>query len=113
MKHLLIILSLAITFASCEKHDDDKERECPEVDVKVMPAAVTTSFAAKYPAVTVIKWFNKDGKGYVAYAMIDGKKSLVHFDNSGNFIKVETDLEQQGQYEDDDDDDECECEIDD
>ena len=111
MKLLLIIFSLAITFSSCEKNDNDNERKCPEVDSKVMTAAVITSFQTKYPNVPIIKWFNKDNKGYVAYAVIDAKKSLVHFDNSGNYIKIETKLEQHGQHHDNDD--ECECEIED
>ena len=55
MKLLLIIFSLAITFSSCEKNDNDNERKCPEVDAKVMPAAVITSFQTKYPNVPIIK----------------------------------------------------------
>ncbi len=111
MKPLLIILSLALCLSSCEKNNDDNERDCPEVDAKVMPSIVTTSFQTQYPTATVIKWFNKDNKGYVAYTIINGKKSLVHFDNTGRYIKIESDNEQQGQHQDDDD--ECECEIDD
>lgn len=111
MRLLYIIFGLAITFSSCEKNDSENERECPEVDAKVLPAAVITAFQTKYPNASVIKWFNKDSKGYVAYAVIDAKKTLAYFDNSGNYIKVETDLEQQGQHQDNED--ECECETED
>lgn len=117
MKKLLAFLIIALSFlTACEKENEkEKELPCPVVDAKLIPAAVANSFTVKYPNQVVIKWFNKDNKGYAAYLLNDGVKTLATFSTDGSFIKEELKGKHQedGDNEDDDDDDEgCDCDID-
>lgn len=107
MKHLLLILVLAISVASCEK--EEVKKHCPVVSAEQVPAQVAASFSEKYPGVQPINWFNKDGKGYGALISVNGVRKIASFDNTGNFVKEETELEQEGEHEDNSDDSECEC----
>ena len=110
MKHLLILTVFAIAFASCEKKEDINKL-CPVVAADGLPKVVTSAFQAKYPTVSVQKWFNKNNKGYCALATINGIKKLIQFDNDGNFVKEEADSQQHGEHHDNGDDNECECDT--
>ncbi len=111
MKKFISVLIIAVFFfVSCEK-ESEKESPCPVVTAKDIPGQVTFEFNKKYPAAFVITWFNKDGKGYSAYFINNGKKTITQFDNNGTFIKEEIkDHHQEGQHHDEDEG--CECEID-
>ena len=110
MKQLIMLTVLAIAFASCEKKEGIK-KSCPIVAADGLPKVVSSAFQAKYPTASVQKWFNKDNKGYCALVTINGIKKLIQFDNGGNFIKEETDIQQQGEHQDNEDDNECECDT--
>ena len=110
MKKIIIILfAFQFIFISCEK-DNENENPCPVVEAKVVPAIVKDAFVAKYPTTTVEIWFNKDNTGFCAYFMLNTKKTLVHFNNDGTFIKEE---DQHDDHQNNDEEEGCECEIDD
>lgn len=115
MKKSLTLLIIALSFlTACEK-EKEKELPCPVIDVKFIPSSVTGSFSGKYPKQEVIKWFNKDNKGYGAYLLNNGVKTLALFSNDGSFIREEVKGQhhERGQHDDDDDDEDgCDCEID-
>jgi hypothetical protein len=116
MKKLFFLLIIGLSFlTACEK-ENEKEIPCPVVDAKLIPAAVIGSFSARYPKQDVITWFNKDNKGYGAYLLNNGVKTLALFANDGSFIKEEVKgRHHEGDKDDDKDDDEeegCECDID-
>ncbi|MEO7445102.1 MAG: hypothetical protein ABIT96_03155 [Ferruginibacter sp.] len=111
MKKILFACCLSFVFLSCEKEDAEDENNCLVVDAKSIPVAVNTGFTTLYPGATALKWFNKDGNGYAVLSELNGKKTLLHFDNNGNYVRTETNLEQQGEHHDDNDDGECECEA--
>ncbi len=114
MKKLLIILSVAAFFASCEKRHEEKE--CPVVNTESVPRAVLSSFNESHSNTVVISWFNKDNTGYVAYSKnATGNSVLTKYDNSGKFISEDVKGQNKcGKSKHEDDDDEgCECEVDD
>lgn len=114
MKKLLTFFIIAVSFlTACEK-EKEQELPCPVIDTKLIPAAVTSSYNVKYPNQNVITWFNKDNKGYCAYLLNNGVKTLALFSNDGSFIKEElTDKNHEGgKGENDDADEGCDCEID-
>ena len=104
---LLAILVLAFGFTACEKEHEDPE--CSSIDSKFLPKNTEANFEAKYPTQTVIKWFVKDDKGYVAYFKTSAGKKLAYFDTEGKFLK-EKDEKQCSKK--DKDDDGCEVDID-
>ncbi len=75
--------------------------------LKIPPA-----FSEKYPKETVIKWFNKDNKGYAAFFVSNNVKKIVIFNNDGTFLKEQVKNEQHGQHDDNDVEEGSECEID-
>ncbi|MFM2225635.1 MAG: putative beta-lactamase-inhibitor-like, PepSY-like [Bacteroidota bacterium] len=117
MKKLFLISTVIIAFASCQKIKDlnpfdkkDKaETLCPVVIAEQVPSAVTTAFAAKYPAATAITWFNKDNTGFCAAFTNNGIEAKALFDNAGNFVSEEV----KGNHQDGQQHNEsgCECEI--
>ncbi len=115
MKKLLAFLIIALSFlTACEK-EKEKELPCPVVDAKLIPATVASSFSVKYPNQAVIKWFKKDDKGYAAYLLNNGVKTLALFSTDGSFVNEEVKGKHQegGNDEEDDDHDEgCDCNID-
>ncbi len=114
MKTLLILAFGLVALVSCEKgnlfDNNKKDKACPVVAVESIPENVNTSFQTKYPGATVDKWFNKDNKGYCALFILNSKKTLSQFNNDGEFIKEETNVEQEGNHQDSEDN-ECECET--
>lgn len=116
MRNIIILSALIITgLTSCEKQEffsrDKKDIPCPIVSSEAIPSAVSAALQTKYQAVTVETWFNKDDTGYCAMFTRNGVKTLVQFDNNGNFIKEQTEIEQEN--EDNDKDTGCECEVED
>ena len=112
MKKLLTLLIIALfSLTSCEK-ETEKESKCPVLDAKLIPAAVSSIFSEKYPKQDVIKWFKKDQKGYAAYFLNNGIKTLSLFSNEAGFIKeeIKSQGQQNGNHEDDDEG--CDCDID-
>lgn len=110
MKKLSFLVIIIISLASCEKLS--KEKQCPIVAPEQMPAAVTTTFAAKYPGSTVTTWFNKDNTGFVASFILNGNETKALFDNNGNFEKEDVEIENDNQKGDHQDEDSgCECEL--
>jgi thioredoxin-related protein len=101
-KIVLIALTASIVFIACSKDDKNEKAEntCPEVAASMVPQIVKDSFAIRYPANTVIIWFDKDNVGYCAYFVVAGIDKLARFSNNGSFIKEELETEQDGQNED-------------
>jgi hypothetical protein len=106
-KLILALLVLSVAFVSCEKEHEDAE--CESIDSKFLPKAAVSNFEAKYPQQTVIKWFVKDDKGYVAYFKTSIGKKLAYFDTEGKFLKEKN--EQQCSKKEKDDDG-CEVDVD-
>jgi hypothetical protein len=97
---LATVLSI-ILFVACNKESKEKsENTCPIVAASAVPQIVKDSFAARYPAVTVTTWFNKDSVAYCAYFMAASGNKLAEFANNGSFIKEEIEIHQEGQQED-------------
>jgi hypothetical protein len=116
MKKLFALLIIALSFlTACEK-EKEKDLPCPVIDAKLIPAAVASTFSIKYPNQVVITWFNKDNKGYGAYLLNNGVKTLALFTNDGSFIKEEVKgMHQEGEGdkdENEDDEEGCDCDID-
>lgn len=114
MKKLVIIGSVMVLMASCEKKElnlfDKKDKICATVSSENVPQEVRDAFAAKYPGITVTAWFNKDDVGYTALFTQNGSETLTQFDNSGNFVKEEIDASE-GDHKDKSKDSGCECEL--
>ena len=104
MKKLVMIALGALLFSACEKLDR-KEKECSVVDNANVPAVVNESFRAKYPTLSVEKWFDKDGNGFAALFTSGGSKKISVFNADGGFVK------EQNAEEDENDDHEKGCEI--
>ncbi len=118
MKKLLVLFIISLSFlTSCEK-ESEEESPCPIVDAKLIPPVVSNALSEKYPKQEVIIWFNQDNKGYTAYFLNNGIKTLASFSNDGRFIKVEIKGKhhQNGNHRDGDDDEDeeegCDCDID-
>ena len=115
MKNFTLLAIVLIFLASCEKfHLFNKEKEnlCPVVTSEQMPAVVTKAFSTKYTGTMVTTWFNKDNTGYCAVFISNGNQTKALFDNNGNFVKEETELENNNQTGDHQDGDGgCECEL--
>ncbi len=116
----LAVISTSVLLLSCSKeNNDDEEIACPVVAANAVPQQVKDSFNVRYPATIVIKWFNKDNTGYSAYFEVSDTDKLVHFSNTGMFIKEETEHDQHGQHVDNttpggkSTSEGCECEMDD
>ena len=115
MKKLLTLLIISLSFlTACEKEKEkEKELPCPVIDAKLIPAAVISSFSVKYPNQDVITWFNKDNKGYGAYLLNNGIKTLALFSNDGSFIKEEVKgKHNEGGKDENDDEEGCDCDVD-
>lgn len=88
MKKTFIYLPVAVFtlfFTACS----EKKLSPSEV-----PAAVTTSFSAKYPGATDVEWEreNEDNKAiYEVEAEVNGKGIKAKFDESGNLISQDDD----------------------
>lgn len=103
MKQIILTAAAIILFYSCTKKEttEAKEKACPTIDQGLVPAAVKSSFQNKYPSNSVITWFRKDSIGYCAYFLQSASiKKLAEFDNTGLFVKEETDNNQKGNFED-------------
>lgn len=101
-KIVLSVLTATIVFIACSKDNKNEKSEntCPVVTVSMVPQVVKDSFAIRYPANTVITWFNKDSVGYCAYFAVAGIDKLAQFSNNGLFIMEELETNQEGQNED-------------
>ncbi len=83
-KYILVSLfvSTILLTTSCSSHTTISEDK--------VPAAVVTSFKAKYPAAIISKWIteNKDGKTiYEAVFKTNGEEVEAEFNEDGSFIK--------------------------
>lgn len=112
MKKLLILLTIATIFASCEK-EKEHENLCPVISEKFIPSVVLGAFHEKYPNMVAEHWFNKDNAGYCVSFTLNSEKTLSLFNNDGSFLREETHVNHDGQHEDGDDDSGCECETED
>ncbi|CAN5343275.1 hypothetical protein BH09BAC2_BH09BAC2_14940 [soil metagenome] len=112
MKKILTLLIITFTFFTSCKKETDKEVPCAILDAKLIPATVLSSFDEKYPKQDVITWFNKDNKGYAAYFLNNGVKTLSVFSNEAGFIKEEIKTKHHHDENDEDDDEGCDCDID-
>ena len=103
MKKIIAIAGLAALICSCTK-DEKKETDmpkCPVISKEAVPLSVKQAFATKYPADSVITWFDKSGSGYCAYFIQPVTvKKLAEFSTTGLFIREETDLDHDGNFED-------------
>jgi len=99
---LMLAVIFSISFSSCKKEAKEKaENLCPVVAASAVPQVVKDSFAVKYPATTVITWFNKDSVAYCAYFVTSANvEKLAQFANNGSFIKEEIETHQEGEHED-------------
>ncbi len=97
-----MLISVPAIFVACEKKEKEKaENTCPTVAASAVPQAVKDSFAIRYPATSVITWFNKDNVAFCAYFITAANvEKLAQFANSGSFIKEEMEAHQVGQHED-------------
>lgn len=103
MKKLVFValVSTVTAFVACNKEGMEKsENMCPVVAASAVPQMVKDSFTVRYPGITVATWFNKDSVAYCAYFVAATSDKLVHFSNSGSFIKEELEVHQEGQHED-------------
>ncbi len=103
MKKQLFLLAALIIFFACNKKNETAEQKnlCPVVAKDAVPSVVQASFTGKYPSESVIAWYNKDNIGYCAAFLKGGPtETIAQFDNSGNFISEETNLNQQGNFQD-------------
>ena len=99
---VLLALSTSLIFLACKKDGKEKvENYCPVVAASLVPQVVKDSFAVRYPATTVITWFNKDSVAFCAYFITSSNvEKLAQFANNGSFIKEEIETHQEGQHED-------------
>lgn len=103
MKKVFAIVSLTAIIYSCNKHEKKENDlpECPVISADAVPSNVKQAFASKYPAESVITWFDKSGSGYCAYFIQSGNiKKLTEFSTSGTFINEEIDLHHDRNFED-------------
>ena len=105
-----------MAFTSCEKEREDDDNPCSVVDASLVPQMVRDSFAVKYPALSVTKWFNKDNIGFCAFfSTSTSTKKLAQFANDGSFVKEEVESDDQGDHKDNvvagKVATECECEV--
>lgn len=56
-----------------------------------IPSPATNSFSAKYPGVAVKNW-KKNAGGYEALFKMNREKSTAYYDQSGNWLRTETNL---------------------
>ena len=99
---LLIVVSAAAIFNSCKKDGKEKaENLCPVIAASAVPQAVKDSFAIRYPATSVLTWFNKDSLSFCAYFITTNNvEKLAQFAGNGFFIKEQIETHQDGQHED-------------
>ena len=99
---ILVAVSASLLFFACKKEGKEKaENHCPVVAASLVPQIVKDSFAVRYPATSVITWFNKDSVAFCAYFITASNvEKLARFANDGNFIKEEIETHQEGQHED-------------
>ena len=92
------MLIAAITFSvfatqSCN-NDKKTDNDNKEISTNDVPAAVQSSFSAKYSTATDVKWedAHEDNKQtYKAKFTMNGKKMKAEFDSNGGFVKESED----------------------
>ncbi|MEJ7828027.1 MAG: hypothetical protein WKF91_07525 [Segetibacter sp.] len=95
MKMFIVYISFSIFFVtvlSCNNNPAKSEDD--SINTKDVPAAVATSFKAKYPNATDVEWKSakEDGdRTYKAKYKVEGKKIKAEFSTDGTFIKEQDD----------------------
>lgn len=84
MKNSMIIafVFLMAFMFSCSSHTEISEEK--------VPAAVVSSFKAKYPAATITKWVTEKKEGKTIYEAVfkeNGVETEAEFNEDGSFIK--------------------------
>jgi hypothetical protein len=98
MRRLFLVFFIVITgfsFQACNDNSktksETKDEAITEADV---PASVKTTFTAKYPSATDIRWENaheNNKQTYKAKFSLNGKNFKAEFDDAGTFIKEKED----------------------
>lgn len=100
MKKILLALSVVAVLTACKKESNETENHCPTVAASAVPAGVVSAFKTKYPADSVITWFQKESIGYCAYFIQPvNQRKLAEFTGLGVFISEETDNDKDGKFE--------------
>lgn len=84
MKNSMIIAFVFSLFfiSSCSSHTEISEEK--------VPAAVVSSFKAKYPSATISKWVTEKKEGKTIYEAVfkeNGEETEAEFNEDGSFIK--------------------------
>ncbi len=116
---IAIILTLLVACQKMEKinpfekkeKDNEKENACAIVNAEQIPSVVLSSLQAKYPGVTVDKWFNKDNIGFCGLFTFNGNKTISQFNNDGSFVIEEIDNDHGDNHQSNHESNGCECEI--
>lgn len=81
-KSILFALLFSLILATSCSHTEISEDK--------VPAAVVTSFKAKYPGAVVSKWITEEKKGATIYEAVfkeNGEEVEAEFNADGSFIK--------------------------
>jgi hypothetical protein len=98
MKKLIMILSIAVTVASCTKQGLPNDNSTSsgstaqsgvEDKITTPPAAVTTAFVAKFGKVTVQQWGLRNDGTYRAHFTNNGVAWEATFTAAGALVKSE------------------------
>lgn len=82
----LLVFSLLLTLSASAQRGQGRTASSQPVDAATVPAAVTSSFSAAFPGVTVAQWYKQasNGKeGYTAHFAQDGKKAKARIGGQG------------------------------
>ncbi|MEP6646250.1 MAG: PepSY-like domain-containing protein [Saprospiraceae bacterium] len=76
------LITTAITTSNAQKLSSDK-----------VPAAVTSAFKSRFPAVTKVSWEMEDAKEYEANFKQNGEEASASFDLKGVWMETEMEME--------------------